>query len=81
MGAQFLSRFVFMLLSKFDHDLAKSLEWHYNKAHDGKEPMGEAGGTVKNIRGVGQCCKFTKTIDIINLFTNIRSVSEITKSS
>ena len=78
MGAQFLSRFAFMLLSKFDHDLAKSLEWHYNKAHDGKGPMGEAGGTVKNN---GQCCKFTKTIDIINLFTNIRSVSEITKSS
>ena len=74
MGAQFLSRFVFILLSKFDHDLAKSLEWHYNKAHDGKGP-------VKNTRGVGQCCKFTKTIDIINLFTNIRSVSEITKSS
>ena len=47
MRARFRSRFVFVLLSKFD--LAKSLEWHYNKIHHGKEPMDGAGGTVKNL--------------------------------
>ena len=47
MGAQFRSRFVFMLLSTVDH--AINLEWHYNEAHHGKGPMDGVGGTIKNL--------------------------------
>ena len=52
MGAQFRSRFVFMLLSTMDQTF--DLEWHYNEAHHGKGPMDGVGGTIKNLvfRGV-----------------------------
>jgi len=46
MGAQFRSRFVFMLSTI---DLAIDLEWHYNEAHHGKGPMDGVGGTIKNL--------------------------------
>ena len=36
-----------MLLSTIDQ--AIDVEWHYNEAHHGKEPMDGAGGTIKNL--------------------------------
>lgn len=47
MGAQFHSRLMFMLLSKFD--LKKSLKWCYNEAYHGEEPIDRVVGTVKNL--------------------------------
>ena len=47
MGTQFHSRFLFILLSKFN--LTKSLKWYYNEAHCGKGPMDGVGGTLKNL--------------------------------
>ena len=47
MGAQFRSRFVFMLLSTIDHEI--NLEWHYNEAHHEKGSMDGVGGTIKNL--------------------------------
>ena len=47
MGAQFHSRLMFMLLSKFD--LKKSLQWYYNEAYHGEEPIDRVVGTVKNL--------------------------------
>lgn len=47
MGTQFHSRLMFMLLSKFD--LKKSLQWYYNEAYHGEEPIDRVVGTVKNL--------------------------------
>ena len=47
MGTQFHSKFLFILLSKFDW--TKSLKWHYNEARCGKGPMDGIGGTLKNL--------------------------------
>ena len=47
MGTQFHSKFLFILLSKFNW--TKSLKWHYNEARCGKGPMDGVGGTLKNL--------------------------------
>ena len=87
MGAQFDSRFVFVLLSKFN--LTKSGEWHWNTAHYRKGLMGlvvlwktfcveqwnQKKTNSKNTRSAYQCCEFTNTI-IINLFTSNRLLRE-----
>ena len=46
MGAQFRSRFVFILLSTIDQ--AIYVEWHYNEAHHRKGPLDGVGGTTRN---------------------------------
>ena len=43
--SKFRSRFVLALPVHLHPD--KYLEWHYNEAHHGKEPMGGIGGTIK----------------------------------
>ena len=37
---------VFELISPYRPDLI--IDWHYNEAHHGKEPIDRIGGTVKN---------------------------------
>ena len=44
---QFRSRYVFKLLSSYRPE--RLLEWNYNEAHHGKEPMDGIGGTIKNV--------------------------------
>ena len=46
MGPRFHSRFLFILLSKFD--LTKSCEWHWNIAHYGKGLVDGVGVSMKN---------------------------------
>ena len=46
-SSQFRSKFVFALLTHLDQNIA--LQWNYNEAHYGKEPMGGAGGTIKRV--------------------------------
>ena len=45
-STQFRSRFTFVLLTHLHPD--KSIEWNYNQAYHGKEPMNVIGGTIKN---------------------------------
>ena len=45
-AAQFRSRYVFFLLSKFEASI--NLSWFYNEWHHGKGPMDGIGGTLKN---------------------------------
>ena len=45
-ASQFRSRFVFLFLSHFH--LEKEIEWHFNEANHGKEPMDSVGATIKN---------------------------------
>ena len=48
MGAQFKSRFVFMLLSTMDESF--ELEWNYNEAHHGRRAIGWGRwDTIKNL--------------------------------
>ena len=47
MGAQFRSRFVFMLLSIIDQ--AIDVDQHYNEAHHGKGPTDGVGGTIRKL--------------------------------
>ena len=46
-AAQFRSCLVFKLLAKYRRDL--QLEWNYNEAHYGKDPMDGIGGAIKNV--------------------------------
>ena len=46
-AAQFRSHFVFKLLVNFCRDL--QLEWNYNQAHHGKDPLDGIGETIKNV--------------------------------
>ena len=94
MRAQFRSRFVFILLSKFE--LPKLFEWYHNEASyrtgsfDGSWLYSEwpcvcsckmTKKFSKNTRKICQFCEFTNTIDIINLNTNIRNVNRTTRKS
>ena len=44
-SSQFLSKFIFALLTHFDRNI--TLQWNYNEAHHGKGPMDGFGGTIK----------------------------------
>ena len=46
-ASQFRSRYVFSLLTHIHPDI--TIEWHYNEAHHGKDPMDGTGDTVKNL--------------------------------
>ena len=84
MGAQFHSRLMFMLLSKFD--LTESFKWHYNEAYHGEGSINGILSTVKNlvframkseknfsnnVKKVSECCEFSYNISMIYLQFNL----------